>query len=645
MIANLRDVPEGTDVDALEDGKDDHSDHNKSGVAALTLGAVGVVYGDIGTSPIYAVRESLRAVSSDGLARAEVIGVISVLIWTIVIIVTLKYVTVLLRADNRGEGGVLALYTLVRLALGHRSFWVLGLGIAGAALFFGDAIITPAISVLSAVEGAELVTPGLAEFVVPITLGILVALFMVQSRGTGAVSAAFGPITAVWFLILAGTGVVNILHDPAILVAFDPVHAAAFLVSEGPLAFVVMGAIFLAVTGAEALYADLGHFGKAPIRLAWFGLVFPALVLNYLGQGALVLSNPMAVRDPFFLLVPKALLPVLVLMATVATVIASQAVITGAYSMTRSAIQLGFLPRLSIRHTSEQQSGQIYIPAINWLLFFGVILLVLSFRSSSSLASAYGIAVTGTMIVTTVLTVVLALRGWHSRVWLVAVIVAPLLALELVFLASNLLKLPDGGYVPVTLAAALALLMWTWWRGVQLVMARESRAKVDLDGFVHSIRDSSEVMHARGTGFFFTSDSSAVPQALLHNIKHNQVLHERNVIVTIETLRVPMARAEERVDYAPIDEHFARLRLRFGFMEMPNVTKALVQARRQGLKFDVMSSSFFLGRRKIIAGGRAGWGRVLDRLYIALGRFALDPSEFYSLPRDRIVELGSHITV
>ncbi len=460
------------------------------GIAALTLGAVGVVYGDIGTSPIYAMREALRPAAENGLERSEVIGIISVLIWVLIIIVTLKYISFLLsKADNRGEGGVLALYTLVRLALGHRSIALLALGIAGAALFFGDAAITPAISVLSAVEGLELIQPELAEFVVPITLGILMALFLVQQRGTAAISIAFGPITAVWFLVLAISGILQTIGDPEVLTAFDPRLAVEFLIHEGPLAFVVLGAIFLAVTGAEALYADLGHFGRRPIMLAWYLLVFPSLVLNYLGQGALVLQHPEAMSDPFFLMVPKWALPPLVLLATAATVIAAQAVITGAFSMTRAAIQLGFLPRLAIRHTSERQSGQIYIPAMNWLLFFGVVWLVLSFRSSDALASAYGIAVTGTMIVTTALAVLLANIGWRKSLWMIIPIVTPLALLELAFLASNLLKLPDGGYVPVTLALILGLLMWSWWRGTVLTIARESKQKVDMDGFAHSIAE------------------------------------------------------------------------------------------------------------------------------------------------------------
>lgn len=636
-----------TSVDPSASSPDDGFDASvpaKEGLAALTLGAVGVVYGDIGTSPIYAMRESLRVVATDGLARSEIIGVVSMLIWALVIIVTVKYVLVLLRADNHGEGGILALYTLVREAMGVRSLWVLGLGIAGAALFFGDAIITPAISVLSAVEGTALITPSLGAYVIPITLAILVGLFLVQRHGTAAVSAAFGPVTAIWFIVLAVLGFRAIAVDPAILAALDPRRAILFLVRERALSFVVLGAVFLAVTGAEALYADLGHFGKAPIRIAWLSLVFPALIVNYLGQGALVMAHPAAVDDPFFLLVPHRLLPWLVGLATLATIIASQAVITGAYSMTRSAIQLGFLPRLSIRHTSEAQSGQIYIGALNWLLFIGVVMLVLSFRGSSALASAYGIAVTGTMIVTTVLTMVLARRSWRRARWQIVLFASPLVLLELAFLASNLLKLPDGGYVPVTLAAILALLMAVWWRGVQRVKLQEGQAKVDLESFAHSIAEDPRVERISGTAFFLTSDASAVPLALLHNLKHNHVLHEQNVLITIETMRIPQVRSEDRVEYLPMDEHFSRLKVRFGFMETPNLSRAIGLARRSGLRFDVMSSTFFLGRRKVVA-SKGGIERVFDRLFIALGKFAIDPSDYYHLPRDRIVELGARISL
>ena len=640
--------PVRSDPDAVllggEADVDEQHGPGQGGLAALTLGAVGVVYGDIGTSPIYAFREALRPVAGDGLVRAEVVGLCSVLIWTLILIVSFKYVTILLRADNRGEGGVLALYTLVRLALGRRSYALLALGVAGAALFFGDAIITPAISVLSAVEGLELIAPHFADFVLPVTLGILVALFAVQRHGTATISKAFGPITAVWFAVLGVTGVLHILGDPSILWALDPRNAAWFLSFEGPRTFLVLGAVFLAVTGAEALYADLGHFGKKPIRLAWYLLVFPALSLNYLGQGALVMDRPGALTNPFFLMVPDWALPILVVLATMATVIAAQAVISGAFSMMRAAIQLGFLPRLSILHTSEAQSGQIYIPALNWLLFVGVIWLVLGFRSSDALASAYGIAVTGTMIVTTALAVTLARRAWKRGLLLIVAIALPLAALELAFLASNLLKLPDGGYVPVTLAVALGIVMMAWWRGTQAMLARETTEKVALDGFVGSLEDS-EVARVGGTAFFLTSDPTAVPVALLHNLKHNRVLHEQNVILTVETLRVPLARPDERAEYDPIDSHFARLTLRFGFMEMPNLGRALAQARRAGLKFDVMSSTFFLGRRKVVLGDSRGLRRWLDHLYIALGRFAADPSEYYNLPRNLVVELGTRTKV
>jgi KUP system potassium uptake protein len=623
---------------------DDAHDLKKQGLAALTLGAIGVVYGDIGTSPLYAMREALRPVAHDGLERTEVLGVISLLVWTLVLIVTIKYVLFLLRADNRGEGGILALYTLTRLAIGRRNYVVLSLGIMGAALFFGDSIITPAISVLSAVEGIKLVAPRFEAYVMPVTLGILIALFMVQRHGTKAISVAFGPITALWFLVMGITGAMELSRDLGVLAAFNPAYAFIFLVDHGLVAFIVMGAVFLAVTGAEALYADLGHFGRTPIRLAWFVLVFPALVLNYLGQGALVLKDHAALENPFFLLVPSWILPALVALATVATVIASQAVISGAYSMTRAAIQLGLLPRLSIVHTSESQSGQIYIPAVNWLLLAGVLAFVVNFRSSEALAAAYGISVTGAMIVDSVLAVIYANRGWRWPLWLTVLAALPFVGLEGTFFLSNMTKFFHGGFVPVILSLTLGALMYSWWRGVQLAMEAGHKQMVDLDSFARSMLKSS-VHQVPGTAFFLTSDYNAVPPALLHNLKHNKVLHERNVVLTVETVRVPVISERDRADYRPINDRFARLILRFGFMETPNVSRALGRARREGLKFDVMTTSFFLGRRKVVLGARAGLARVLDRLFIALGRFAADPSEFYQLPRDRVVELGARISV
>ncbi len=636
-------LAQGSDDEAGSSIDDAHDAH-KQGLAALTLGAIGVVYGDIGTSPLYAMREALRPVAHDGLARGEVLGVISLLIWTILMIVTIKYVLFLLRVDNRGEGGILALYTLTRLAIGRRSYGVLALGIAGAALFLGDAVITPAVTVLSAVEGIGLVAPSFKTYVLPMTIGILIALFIVQQHGTKTISVVFGPITALWFVVMGVIGAIEISADTEIFAAFNPIHGISFLIDHGLVAFLVMGAVFLAVTGAEALYADLGHFGRKPISTAWFLLVFPALILNYLGQGALVLSNPAAIDNPFFLLVPDWALPGLVALATVAAIIASQAVITGAYSMTRAAIQLGLLPRLSVVHTSGSQSGQIYIPAINWLLMVGVIAFVLNFRTSEALASAYGISVTGAMIVDSILAMIYIYKGWRWSLWLVLLIAGPIVAMEFTFFLSNMTKFFHGGFVPVCLSLTISLLMFSWWRGTQLAMEAGHKQMVDLDSFARSMLKSS-VHVVPGTAFFLTSDPNAVPPALLHNIKHNRVLHDRNVILTVETVRVPTVNERDRAEYLPINDRFARLVLRFGFMESPNVSRALGRARREGLKFDVMTTSFFLGRRKVVLGSSIGLPRILDRVFIALGRFSADPSEFYQLPRDRVVELGARISV
>ncbi|MEY4695650.1 MAG: potassium transporter Kup [Pseudomonadota bacterium] len=614
------------------------------GFAALTIGAIGVVYGDIGTSPLYAFREALRPVAADGLAVTEVLGLLSLLIWTLILVVTVKYVLFLLRADNRGEGGVLALYTLARLAIGRRSIPTLSLAIAGAALFAGDAIITPAISVLSAVEGAGLVFPKLAHWVVPVTLGILFGLFMVQRKGTAAIAGAFGPITALWFSVLALLGLWHIAGNPAVLAAFNPAHAVTFLTTHSAVAFIVLGAVFLAVTGAEALYADLGHFGRKPIMAAWFILVFPALVLNYLGQGALVLADPSSIANPFFHMAPAPLMPALVVLATAATVIAAQAVISGAFSMTRAAVQLGLLPRLTIRHTSHGQSGQIYIAAVNWALLVGVVWLVLTFETSEALASAYGIAVTGTMVVTTALAVIYTARSGLLPLGLALALAAPIGLLEAAFLASNLSKLADGGYVPLCLAIVVGLAMWAWWRGTQTILAKSHKQLVGIEGFVRSMAHSS-VHVVPGTAFFLTPDPTVVPSALLHNLKHNRVLHDQNVILTVETLRVPVATLDERATWEPLGPRFGRLTLRFGFMETPNVSRAMVHARRAGLRFDVMNSSFFLGRRRPVVTGPIGLDRLLDSTFALLNRFAADPSDFYHLPRDRVVELGERVAV
>ncbi|MEY4983519.1 MAG: potassium transporter Kup [Pseudomonadota bacterium] len=627
-----------------EEAEDSPHGPAERSLVALAIGAVGVVYGDIGTSPLYALREALRPVAQDGLAKAEVLGLLSLLIWTLVLVVTVKYVLFLLRADNRGEGGVLALYTLARLAIGRRSVPTLCLAIAGAALFYGDAIITPAISVLSAVEGAELVLPALAGWVVPLTVVILTLLFVLQRQGTARIAAAFGPITALWFLVMAGLGLWQVVQNPAVLAAFGPHYGVAFLLDHRMVAFLVLGAVFLAVTGAEALYADLGHFGRRPIMLAWFVLIFPALILNYLGQGALVLARPETIENPFFALAPEPFLPALVVLATMATVIAAQAVISGAYSMTRAAMQLGLLPRMKIRHTSHGQSGQIYIGAVNWALLFGVLWLVVEFGSSGALASAYGIAVTGTMVVTTALVVIYIVRSGYLGLPAALLLVSPIALIEAAFLTANLSKIGDGGYVPLMLAATLSMCMWAWWRGTQNILAKSHKQLIPFDIFARSMRHSS-VHVVPGTAFFLTPDPTVVPSALLHNLKHNRVLHDRNVLLTVETLRIPVAPPEERATYEEVGDRFARLTLRFGFMETPNVSRAMVHARKAGLRFDVMTSSFFLGRRRPVVSGPFGLSRMLDRIFAQLARLSADPSDFYHLPRDRVVELGERVAV
>jgi KUP system potassium uptake protein len=631
-------------ADYLRGEADEPAHPAPQSLAALAIGAVGVVYGDIGTSPLYAFREALRPVAADGLSRAEVLGLLSLLIWTLILVVTVKYVTFLLRADNRGEGGVLALYTLARLAIGRRSVPTLMLAIFGAALFYGDAVITPAISTLSAIEGAELVLPELEQWIVPLTVVILSVLFYVQQQGTGRISIAFGPITVLWFVCMAGLGLAQIVENPSVLAAFGPHYGVIFLIEHRLVAFLVLGAVFLAVTGAEALYADLGHFGRRPIMLAWFALVFPALVLNYLGQGALVLAHPDAIANPFFALAPEPLLPALVVLATAATVIAAQAVISGAFSMTRAAMQLGLLPRMKIRHTSSGQSGQIYIGAVNWALLFGVVWLVGAFGSSEALASAYGIAVTGTMVITTALVVVFVVRSGRIRLGFALALVAPIALIEAGFLMANLSKLGDGGYVPLLLGLIIATCMWAWWRGTQTILAKSHKQLIPFDTFVRSMRHSS-VHVVPGTAFFLTPDPTVVPSALLHNLKHNRVLHEQNVLLTVETLRIPVAPPDERASFEEVDDRFARLTLRFGFMETPNVSRAMVFARREGLKFDVMTSSFFLGRRRPVVTGPFGLSRLLDRIYAQLARISADPSDFYHLPRDRVVELGERVAV
>lgn len=613
----------------------------------LALGSVGVVYGDIGTSPLYAFREALKPISADGILRGEVIGLISLMIWSLTIIVTLKYVLFLLRADNDGEGGTLSLLALLsKSANGHGAILMV-LGLIGAALFLGDAMITPALSVLSAVEGLKLVAPSLESFIVPISLGILFGLFAIQSHGTGAVARFFGPITALWFLVMAIGGITHIFDDLGILAAFNPWFAATFLYHEGFVGIVVLGAVFLTVTGAEALYADLGHFGRKPIQLAWFALVFPALVLNYLGQGALVLKHPETASDPFFLMFPGwALLPIVVL-ATFATIIASQAVITGAFSLVRQAIHLGFLPRMQILFTSESQTGQIYLPSVNTMLLIGVLTLVVVFGSSEALATAYGISVTGAMVVTSIMAFEFVRKTWNWSLLTATAVLLPLLLLEMVFLGANLLKIHDGGYIPVLFALAFTVIMLTWRRGTAILWEKTRRDDIALEDFIAMIEKKSEHAPAcvSGTAIFLTSDPSRAPAALMHNLKHNHVIHERNIILTIRTVGRPRVAEQDRFVVEEVSSRFARVEIRFGFMETQNVSKTLASLRRGGLKFDIMSTSFYLGRRKLVAGPGMGMPHWQDRLYIVLAESAVDPSDYFRLPANRVIELGSHVVI
>jgi len=614
-------------------------------ILALTLGSIGVVFGDIGTSPLYAFREAVHAAQHGGpLTREIVLGVLSMIVWSLILVVTVKYVLILLRADNNGEGGTLSLTALAMRVLGRRTTLVFVLGMLGAAMFLGDSFITPAISVLSAVEGLKLATPALEHYVIPITVLILVALFSVQSIGTGRVASFFGPITATWFVAIAVMGALHIFDDPGVLHALNPYYAVNFLLTNGTVALVTMGLVFLAVTGGEALYADLGHFGGKPIRMAWFGLVLPSLLINYFGQGALVLSHPSAIENSFYRLVPDSLLIPMVVLATVATVIASQAVITGAYSLVQQAIQLGFLPRVAIVHTSEDQYGQIYIPRVNFILLIGVVLLVLMFRTSSALASAYGIAVATTMIVDGVLGFIVIWKLWKWKWWQAALLIVPLIAIDTTFLAANLLKLLEGAWVPLLFAGLMILMMWTWRRGTRILANKTRRTEVPLDSLLRNL-EKKPPHRVPGTAVFLTSDPESAPTALMHNLKHNKILHEHNVILTIVTADTPRVPDEERVIMTPVSPHFSAVTLNFGFMEQPNVPKALAIARKQGWTFDIMSTSFFLSRRALKPSPHSGMPMWQDRLFIGLAKSASDATDFFQIPTGRVVEVGTQVTV
>ncbi|WP_315833118.1 potassium transporter Kup [Bradyrhizobium prioriisuperbiae] len=619
--------------------------HSTASFGALMLGSIGVVYGDIGTSPLYAFREAATAAASmDGVTPHAVMGVLSLILWALIVVVTLKYVLILMRADNNGEGGTLALMALAQRALSGRSSIIVLLGIISGALFYGDAVITPALSVLSAIEGIKIATSAFDPYVVPLTLVILFALFAVQSRGTARVATFFGPIMVVWFVVIAVAALPHIARHPEVLGAFNPVHAVTFMLHHGVIGLVTLGAVFLAVTGGEALYADLGHFGKRPIQTAWLYIVLPSLALNYLGQGALVIGNPKALENPFYLMFPDwALLP-MVAMATMATVIASQAVITGAYSLTRQAIQLGLLPRFEIRHTSESHAGQIYIPRVNTLLLISVVLLVALFRSSSALASAYGIAVTGTMVVTALMGFVVIWKVWRWSMLAAAALIVPFLLLDLIFLGANLLKVFEGGWVPLALGGLVMLLMYTWRRGSRLLFEKSRKLELPLADLV-AMLEKRPPQRVSGTAVFLTSDPNSAPTALMHSLKHYKVLHEKNVILTIETASTPRIDISERVRLEEVSATFTRVALRFGFMESPNVPKALAIARKLGWQFDIMSTSFFLSRRALKPAAQSGMPRWQDHLFIALSRSANDATDYFQIPTGRVVEVGTQVSI
>jgi KUP system potassium uptake protein len=616
-----------------------------SGFWALTLGSIGVVFGDIGTSPLYAFREAVAdAAHGAPVTRVMVLGVLSLILWALLIVVTSKYVLLLLRADNNGEGGTLSLMALGQRALGRRSWFLLSLGVVGASMFLGDSMITPAISVLSAVEGLKLAAPALEHYVVPLTVFILVVLFSVQSRGTARVASAFGPVMVVWFATLGVLGLVHIADDPSVLVAINPLYAVQFLLSHGTIGLVTLGAIFLAVTGGEALYADLGHFGRKPIQAGWLYFVLPSLLVNYFGQGALVLSNPAAIENPLYRMVPGTLLLPMVVLATAATVIASQAVITGAYSLTRQAVQLGLLPRFEVRFTSETHAGQIYLPRVNTLLLIGVMFLVLMFRTSSNLASAYGIAVSTTMVADGIMGFVVIWKLWNWRAATAAALILPLVTVDLTFFAANLLKLLEGAWVPLLFGAAMAVMIWTWRRGSVILADKTRRTEVPLDGLIKSLEKRPPHI-VKGTAVFLTSDPNFAPTALLHNLKHNKVLHEHNVVLTIETAQTPRVSLADRVRMETVSDKFAKVRLRFGFMETPNVPKALAIARKLGWQFDIMSTSFFVSRRALKPSSQSGMPRWQDRLFIGLSRSANDAIDYFQIPTGRVVEVGTQVTI
>jgi KUP system potassium uptake protein len=635
-----------------EPPEDTSHGHAQGPLYKLAIGAIGIVFGDIGTSPIYAFRETFAGHHTLIPDRLHIFGVLSLIFWSMMIIVTLKYVTIIMRADNKGEGGSLALLALINRTLGGKKRWTSGiimLGVFATALFYGDSMITPAISVLSAVEGLTTVNAALEPFVIPIAVTILIGLFAIQARGTARVGLMFGPVMMIYFATLAVLGVFHILADPSVILAMvNPLNAIDFFAADFLRAFVALGSVVLAVTGAEALYADMGHFGRRPIRVSWLYFVLPALLLNYMGQGAMILSAAphealAKVRDPFFYLAPEMFRLPLVLLATAATIIASQAVISGAFSVTQQAIQLGFVPRLRITHTSEAAAGQIYIPVINWALMVMVILLVLTFRSSSNLAAAYGIAVTGAMLIDSVLISVVLRQMWNWNRFAVAGLVMLFFAVDFSYLSANLLKIPAGGWFPLLVGAIAFTLLTTWAKGRQLMINRMNEASLPMEIFIKSAAPSAA--RVPGTAVFMTSSSSGVPHALLHNLKHNKVLHERVILLTVRIEDVPYVQAEKRIEQRDYGSGFFRVLLRYGFMEEIDVPAALAQLKGAGPQFKMMDTSFFLARQTLLPSSRPGMAIWREKLFAWMLRNAESAMEFFKLPTNRVVELGSQVEI
>ena len=621
--------------------------NTKTSLQAMTLAALGVVFGDIGTSPLYALKESFHAAHGLGINAENVLGILSIIFWCIMLIISVKYVGIVMRADNNGEGGIMALLALnLRKAKlsPQKKLILIAIGFFGTALFFGDGIITPAISVLSAVEGLSVAAPSLNTLVLPISIMILVVLFFVQKHGTAFVGKFFGPITLIWFLALGILGITSIIQTPLVLGMLNPYWAIHFIYAHPLMSFFIMGAVVLTVTGGEALYADMGHFGVKPIRLGWFLIVMPCLVLNYAGQGALLLRNPSAIENPFYLLVPEWILYPMIVLATLAAVIASQAVISGVFSLAKQAIQLGYLPRLTIKHTSESEEGQIYIPFLNWLLLASIIILVLIFQTSSNLASAYGLAVTLTMLCDTLLVAVFIYSAWKWSLPKVLLLIIPFLFIDLVLVGATSLKMFSGGWVPLLIGAMAFTILMTWKRGRELTFAKLEQNTLALELFVKSVGDNGNWV--KGDAVFLTGTPNVVPHAMLHNMKHNKVLHERNMLVTVVVEDIPHIEDENRISFETLNSHFYRIQIHYGIKDEPNIPKALITAYQAlDMEYDLMNMSFFISRDRIISKVGEGMAPWREKLFISMQRNTSAVSDFYQIPSNRVVELGSQIEI